>query len=118
MSLYQPIQQISVTKPTDTVTIENDGVMVHQGVSPNGDGINDVLTIDGITAYPDSHLTIIDRNGTLIYQAKGYDNSSKAFDGHSGINGRMQQPGTYFYSLDYSVNGQNKHKTGYILLKY
>jgi gliding motility-associated-like protein len=115
MSLYQ---SISVTKPTETVTIENDGVMVHQGVSPNGDGVNDVLTIDGITAYPDNHLTIIDRNGSLIFQAKGYDNSVKAFDGHSSTNGRMLQTGTYFYSLDYSVNGENKHKTGYVLLKY
>jgi gliding motility-associated-like protein len=118
MSLHQPIQQVSVTKPTDTVTIENDGVMVHQGVSPNGDGINDVLTIDGIIAYPDNQLTIIDRNGSLLYYAKGYDNGSKAFDGHSSINGKLLQSGTYFYALDYSVNGQTKHKTGYILLKY
>jgi gliding motility-associated-like protein len=114
-SLYQPI---SVVQPTACLSIENDGVMVHQGLSPNGDGINDVLKIDGITAYPDNHLTIVDRNGSLIFQAKGYDNSVKAFDGHSSINGRMQQPGTYFYSLDYVADGQNKHKTGYIILRY
>ncbi len=118
-SLYEPVQpEVSVTKPTETVTIESDGITVHQGVSPNGDGINDVLTIDGITAYPNNHLTSIDRSGSLIFQAKGYDNITRAFDGHSGINGRMQQPGTYFYSLDYVADGQSKHKTGYILLKY
>ncbi len=114
-SLYLPI---SVVQPTDNLNIENDGVMVHQGVSPNGDGINDFLTIDGIIAYPNNSLQIIDRNGTLIYQAKGYNNITKVFDGHSAINGRMQQPGTYFYSLDYVANGLNKHKTGYIILKY
>ena len=54
MSLYMPV---SVVQPPDNLGIENDGVMVHQGVSPNGDGINDVLTIDGITAYPDNNLT-------------------------------------------------------------
>ncbi len=113
--LYLPI---SVVQPTDVVAIETDGVMVHQGVSPNGDGINDFLTIDGIIAYPDNSLQIIDRSGTLIYQAKGYNNVSSVFDGHSGINGRMQQPGTYFYSLDYVADGQSKHKTGYIVLKY
>ncbi len=102
MSLYMPF---SVTKPADDLTIENDGVMVHQGVSPNGDGINDFLVIDGIIAYPDNHLTIIDRSGSFIYQAKGYNNISKAFDGHSSVNGRMQQPGTYFYSLDYNAGG-------------
>jgi len=111
-------QQISVTKPADNVTIENDGVTVHQAVSPNGDGINDYLTIDGITSYPDNRLMIMDRNGIMVFQTKGYDNSSKLFDGHSNINGRMQLPGTYFYSLDYTVNGENKHKTGFIILKY
>jgi len=30
----------------------------------------------------------------------------------------MQAPGTYFYVLDYNVNGVTKHKTGYIVLKY
>jgi len=114
-NVYEPI---SVTKPADEVTIENDGVMVHQAVSPNGDGVNDYLTIDGITNYPDNRLMIVDRNGIMIYQTKGYDNSSKLFDGHSNINGKMQLPGTYFYSLDYTVNGENKHKTGYIILKY
>ena len=54
----------------------------------------------------------------MIYQTKGYDNSSKLFDGHSNINGKMQLPGTYFYSLDYAVKGQSVHKTGFIILKY
>ncbi len=94
------------------------GVLVHQGVTPNGDGINDVLTIDGILAYPDNQLTIVDRSGALIFQAWGYNNISKVFDGHSSINGRMQQPGTYFYALDYVAGGQNRRRTGYILLKY
>jgi len=115
MSLYLPV---SDTKPAEDITIENDGVMVHQGVSPNGDGINDFLIIDGIIAYPDNHLSIIDRSGSLVYQAKGYNNVSKVFDGRSSINGRMQQPGTYFYSLYYSADGQIKHKTGFIVLKY
>ncbi len=110
-------ESISVTKPAEQVTLE-DRITVHQAVSPNGDGINDYLTIDGITNYPDNSLAIIDRNGVMVYQAKGYDNSSKLFDGHSNINGKMQLPGTYFYSLDYTVNGENKHKTGYIILKY
>jgi gliding motility-associated-like protein len=112
------LDAISVTKPADNITIENDGVMVHQGVSPNGDGINDCLKIDGIASYPDNRLMIIDRNGVTVYQAKGYDNQTAAFDGHSNINGKMQLPGTYFYSLDYTVNGQSKHTTGYIILKY
>ncbi len=119
MSLYQPVQpEVSVTKPTDNVPIENDGIMVHQGVSPNGDGLNDYLRIDGLLAYPDNQVTIIDRSGAVIFEAKGYNNIAKVFDGHSSINGRMLQSGTYYYSLDYVADGQSKHKTGFILLKY
>ncbi len=116
--LYDIYNPVSVTKPADSVSIADDDVMVHQAVSPNGDGINDFLVIDGITSYPDNKLVIIDRNGAMVYQAQGYDNSTRLFDGHSSINGRMQLQGTYFYSLDYSDNGTPKHKTGYLVLKY
>ena len=109
---------ISVTKPIETPALAEDGIAVHQGLSPNGDGINDFLQIDNISQYPDNKLTIMNRSGQLIYEAKGYDNSSKTFDGHSNKNGKMQSPGTYFYQLDYTVNGVTKHKTGFIVLKY
>ncbi len=113
--LYQ--SQLGVNKPANKLSLNADGIAVHQALSPNGDGINDYLTIEGITKYPDNKLTIIDRNGILVYEKAGYDNSSKVFDGHSN-QGKMQQPGTYFYSLDYKVNGENRHLTGYILLRY
>jgi gliding motility-associated-like protein len=109
---------ISVTKPTGNITLAEDGIVVHQGVSPNGDGINDFLQIDNISQYPDNKLSIMNRNGQLVYETNGYDNSSKAFDGHSNKNGQMQLPGTYFYQLDYTVSGITKHKTGFIILKY
>jgi gliding motility-associated-like protein len=98
--------------------LPNDGIVVHQGVSPNGDGANDILTIDGIVAYPDNKLMIMNRSGELVFEAKGYDNSSKVFDGHSNKNGKMQQAGTYFYSLEYKVGGVTKNKTGFIVLKW
>jgi len=109
---------ISVTKPTEAPGIAEDGILVHQGISPNGDGINDFLQIDNISQYPDNKLRIMNRSGQLIYEVAGYDNSSKVFDGRSNKNGQMQLPGTYFYQLDYTVNGITRHKTGYIILKY
>jgi len=114
---------ISVTIPiaigtTETPALADDGVQVHQGVSPNGDGINDFLQIDNISQYPDNKLMIMNRNGQLVFETRGYDNSSKVFDGRSSKNGQMQLPGTYFYQLDYTVNGVTKHKTGFIMLKY
>jgi len=112
------IPGISATKPTGTPTLADDGLIIHQGISPNGDDINDFFQIDNISQYPDNKLSIMNRNGQLIYEAKGYDNSSKVFDGHSGKSGQMQLPGTYFYQLEYTVKGIVKHKTGFIVLKY
>jgi len=109
---------ISVSKPEETPALADDGILVHQAVSPNGDGINDFLQIDNISQYPDNKLSIMNRNGQLVYEARGYDNTSKVFDGHSNKNGQMQVPGTYFYQLDYTVSGIIKHKTGFIILKY
>ena len=109
---------ISVTTPYETPKIADDGIVVHQAVSPNGDGINDFLQIDNIANYPENKLIIMDRNGQLVYEASGYDNRSKVFDGHSNKNGQLQLPGTYFYELDYVVKGVSNHKTGFIVLKY
>jgi len=111
-------ESISANKPIEDMSIANDGITVHQGISPNGDGINDYLIIDGINNYPDNKLQTMNRNGALVYEAKGYDNASKTFDGHSNKNGQMQLPGTYFYQLEYTVKGIIKHKTGYLVLKY
>jgi gliding motility-associated-like protein len=113
-SLYEPV---SVINPENTPAIA-DNITVHGGISPNGDGINDFLVIDGINSYPDNKLSITTRNGELVYQASGYDNASRVFDGHSSKTGKMQQPGTYFYALDYKVGEVTKHKTGFIVLKW
>ena len=97
--------------------VRNTDIVVHQNVSPNGDGNSDVLLIDGITTYPENTLQIMSRGGELVYEAKGYDNSNKVFDGHAS-NGKLQQAGTYFYSLDYKDGNDIIHKTGFIVLKY
>jgi gliding motility-associated-like protein len=114
-AVYQPI---SVETTTENPQLSNDDILVHIGVSPNGDGIDDFFKIDNITNYPDNRLMIMNRNGMLVYETKGYDNASKLFDGHSNKNGAMQLPGTYFYELNYIVNGITKHKTGFLVLKY
>jgi gliding motility-associated-like protein len=92
--------------------------VVKQGVSPNGDGIDDVLVINNIEKYPDNKITIMNSAGSTVYQASGYNNNSVAFDGHSNKTNAMQKPGTYFYRLEYKDGTQTKYTTGFILLKY
>ena len=92
-------------------------IVVHQAVSPNGDGVNDFFFIDGIENYPDNKVIIFNRSGAIVYSAIGYDNSGKVFDGHSSINGHLQPPGTYFYSIECNIDGKVLRKTGFIILK-
>jgi gliding motility-associated-like protein len=99
---------------TDNATPE---LNIHQGLSPNGDGDNDVFTIDGIGAYPLNTVKVMNSNGDVIYSATGYDNYLKAFDGHSA-NGTLQKAGTYFYSLEYKKGSETIRKTGYLVIKY
>jgi gliding motility-associated-like protein len=114
----QPPAGFVMKEETAEQPIVADVLTVHQNVSPNGDGNSDVLVIDGIAAHPDNKLQIMSRNGVLVYETKGYDNTNNAFDGHSSISGKLQQAGTYMYSLEYKDGDGTKHKTGFIVLKY
>ncbi|MEO6630096.1 MAG: gliding motility-associated C-terminal domain-containing protein, partial [Mucilaginibacter sp.] len=114
----QPPAGAALSYTENAGPVLDNSLTVHQNVSPNGDGKGDVLVIDGITAYPENKLQIMSRGGALVYEVKGYDNVMKAFDGQSNINGKLQQAGTYFYSLEYKDGNETKHKTGFIVLKY
>jgi gliding motility-associated-like protein len=92
--------------------------VVKQAVSPNGDGINDVLVIENIESYPDNRVVLMNRNGNTIYEINGYNNSNKVFDGHSNITRAMEPPGTYYYMLEYKVKGELRHKTDFFVIKY
>ncbi|RWY49968.1 T9SS type B sorting domain-containing protein, partial [Mucilaginibacter gilvus] len=106
-----------IQKPDPTPDASADELVVKQAVSPNGDGINDRFTIQGINAFPENTVRIMNRNGDVVYEAKGYDNENKAFDGHNS-RGTLQQAGTYFYSVEYKKGTETKRKTGYIVVKY
>lgn len=92
-------------------------VLVHQGLSPNGDGINDNLAIDGLDQYTDNKISIINSKGMLVYDTKGYGLNGNVFDGHHN-NGTMLIQGTYYYILEYKKDKTKNRKTGYIILKY
>jgi len=96
----------------------NVDVIVHQAVSPNGDGINDTFLIEGIASYPDNEVTLINRNGVKVYQVTGYDNVNRVFNGRSNVTNSLLMQGTYFYQIKYVANGQGRKLTGYFVLKY
>jgi gliding motility-associated-like protein len=93
--------------------------LVKQAVSPNGDGRNDILLVDGIENFPDNKLKVMNRDGKAVFEMASYDNISHIFDGHAGNNGKLQPAGTYFYQLLYkAADGSQKQKTGFFILKY
>ncbi|CAM1371396.1 hypothetical protein TPENAI_61084 [Tenacibaculum litopenaei] len=83
---------------TKTIPIALTGktVKVNNLFSPNGDGINDVLLIQGLTDYTESYLSIYDRSGILVFSAKNYDNT---WDGTVNNGRNALECGTYFYTL-------------------
>ena len=93
------------------------GLRVHQAVSPNGDGINDFLMIEGIRDYPENRVIIFNRNGTALYEAKGYDNQAVRFVG-TGRDGKLLPTGTYYYIVEVKDGGVWKHQKGFIVVRY
>lgn len=99
-----------------------DDVEVFNVITPNGDGVHDVLTISGLDDNPNNTLRIYNRWGVLVYSTKAYNTEGNVFDGTSEgrvtINADNKLPvGTYFYILDYEVTtGKTKSITGYIYI--
>ncbi len=76
-------------------------MQVYQGISPNGDGKNDVWLIPGIEQYPNNVVQIFNRWGNLVYEQKGYTNN----DPWTGQwNGKELPDGTYFYLIELGNN--------------
>ncbi|WP_163410160.1 PKD domain-containing protein [Flavobacterium ajazii] len=97
-------------------------VTIHNAVSPNGDGKNEVFKIDGIECYPNAYVQIYDRWGVLVYDAYGYDNDAVAFrgisEGRATVAKQKGLPdGTYFYVITYTTYlNEPVSKTGYLYL--
>lgn len=99
-----------------------DEIEVFNVITPNGDGVHDVLTIDGLENYPDNTIRIYNRWGVLVYSTNAYNTEGNVFDGSS--TGRVTiaeerdlPVGTYFYILDYkNAVGESKTLSGYLYL--
>ena len=71
----------------------------YNGLSPNGDGKNDVWKIKGLEKYPDNTVLIFNRWGDKLREFSGYNNTTKSWDGKNE-SGKPLPDGTYYYILD------------------
>jgi gliding motility-associated-like protein len=96
----------------------NTEIKIYPTISPNADLINDEWIIDNITLYPTNQVRIFNRWGDMVFETRGYDNSSKVWRGQSNTHftafGQELPEGTYFYIVD-PGNGKPEY-SGYVVL--
>lgn len=68
------------------------------GISPNGDGMNDALIVRGLEDYPQNKLVVFNRWGNEVYEESNYRNSSPWFGINNG--GEEIPEGTYFLVVE------------------
>lgn len=55
------------------LNLANDEMEVFNVITPNGDGIHDVLSINGLEDYPNNSIGIYNRWGIQVYATKAYN---------------------------------------------
>ena len=97
-------------------------IEVFNVITPNGDGVHDVLRIANIENFPNNTVKIYNRWGVLVFQTKAYNSNGNVFDGTSEgrvtIDQQRKLPvGTYFYIIDYQDTvGNMKQLSGYLYI--
>jgi len=96
---YAAITFGTVPLPTDTFAVNNP-TLGNYFLSPNGDGINDFLVIDGMEESPNNSLRIFNRYGQKVFERINYTNEFRgvANTGSMVPNQATGLPeGVYFY---------------------
>lgn len=126
-TMYYSICDVQCPNSCDTVQVlievtTDFECFIPQGISPNGDGVNDQLIVRCANQYPNATMQIFSRWGTLVYEG-----TPTGWDGR--FNGLDLPDGTYFYILKlndttYTGTGSNKSEgrvgdqySGYIMLQ-
>lgn len=92
-----------------------DLVEVPEGFSPNNDGINDFLIIEGIEDFPGSKLTIFNEWGNIVYQISNYQNDWNGVANRGWLrNENLLPEANYYYVLVMPYNSIIKKGTLYL----
>ncbi|MFN5181933.1 MAG: gliding motility-associated C-terminal domain-containing protein, partial [Bacteroidota bacterium] len=88
-----------------------DELEFYNGITPNGDGKNDIFFITNIENFPINSFAVFNRYGAKLWEAQNYNNTNVVFKGID-IDGNELPPGTYYYVLEY----QGKTAKGWLEL--
>ena len=98
---------------------------IFNGITPNGDNLNDYFVIAGIQDYSQNNVKIYNRWGVLVWETDGYGGSNgmeNVFEGESNaratIRANEELPtGTYFYILSFPSDNPGKASySGYLYI--
>ena len=109
MFTYELCNPAGCDTATVSLFIECKAFVIYDGFSPNGDGINDTFTIEGIEDFPNNELKIFNRWGNIVFEQKGYKGQ---WDGT--WNNQLLPDGTYFYLLD---DGAGTQYSGFLQIR-
>ncbi len=78
-------------------------VDIPQGISPNGDGLNDCLLLDHLEAQEDIiKAEIYNRYGVKVFELNDYMDNWCGQDGNNNSSNELLPVGTYFYVIQYA----------------
>ncbi len=116
---YFVVRTFSVCVATDTFRVRTEacGIIVHDAITPNGDGINDTWVVEGIDKFPKNSVQVFDKWGNSLYQKSNYNND---WFGRQS-NGESVPDGTYYYVVKLNAlklsEGEHDIFTGALLVK-
>ena len=87
---------------SDTASVRIDvasTIVFPDGITPNGDGLNEFWVIQLIDEFPDANVKIFNRWGQKVFESKRYVDQ---WDGTN--NGKKLPVGTYYYLIDLGPN--------------
>lgn len=90
----QSAQTFTITENTGLC-----GVHVYSGLTPNGDGHNDLWLIDYLELFIPNTVHIYNRWGVLVWDGVDYDNVNVVWNG-TDANGNELVDGTYYYLIE------------------
>ena len=92
-------------------------INIPTGFSPNDDGVNDKLVIEGLENYPGSVIRIYNVWGDLVYEKTDYQNDWEAKANVKRVVGEGKLPaGTYYMYVD--LKKGKKTKATFLIIKY
>ena len=94
----------------DELTITIKSLMVPNGFSPNGDGVNDNFEIKGLDEFTNVKLSVVNRWGSTVYENIDYKNNWNG----KNLSGEDLSDDTYFFVLEIP---DKKTYNGFVVLK-